>query len=170
MSWPTRAARVSSNVSLFRRRAMSFDIFCIAYKNRERALGNAEAALAILRSHGAQSGSDAWFALEFSDGAGLAVHADGLTDARVPFEHAMFNLHGSSLANMQFIYDFAEAARLIIFPQDPPQAILPFEELRADVPSGFLRDPKPIVVHNGHELGLVISGRMDELAALSKPR
>ena len=152
---------------------MSFDIFCIAWENGDRGVGDAAAALAVLRSRVQHlDETEGYFALEFNDGSFVALCADGLAGSEKPFDGGMFHLTGGSwtLTAMQLIYDFASAGRLIIVPQDPPRAILPFEELRVDLPPNFLRDPEPIVVRNGHELGLAVSGRIDELPALKKPQ
>ncbi len=141
---------------------MSFDIHCIAFQSGRSGVGDAEAARQVLSraTYQLHEGARDSYEVQFSDGSHVALYADGLTGGDKPFNGAMFELHGGSwtLNVMQFIRDFAAAGRLIIFPQDPVQPMLPFEQLREELPPSLTEDQEPIVVSNGHELGVALSG------------
>jgi hypothetical protein len=98
------------------------------------------------------------YAISFSDGSHAELYAKGLHNSG-EFKSAMFVLRSLSTAKLQFIYEFAAAGRMVMIATiDPPTALLPFEELHADLPADIKERFQIIPVSSHHELGMLLSG------------
>ena len=139
---------------------MSFDLFLVAFQDGQAYVGGVEADRQVLDSaqhtHYIEHSN---YVICFPDGSHVELYAGGLHD-KDKFDGGMFALRGRSFSQavMQFIWDFAAAGRLAIFPaMEPPLVVLPSEELQAELPSDLLENRRPIVVADGHKLGTVLS-------------
>ena len=97
---------------------MSFDLFLVAFRDGQACVGDVEAARQVLDSaqhtHYIEHSN---YVICFPDGSHVELYAGGLHD-KDKFDGGMFALRGRSFSQavMQFIWDFAAAGRLAIFP------------------------------------------------------
>ena len=146
---------------------MSFDLFLIAFKEGRSVSTDPSAARRLI--DGLQHRSDleaGYYDVQFADGSHVELRAEGLR-GEASFNGAMVMLRSFSFSPSvtQFIRDFAAAARLVIVAVDPPVTLLPFDDLRADLPADLLESRQAITISDGQELGRVLSGGFDQWKA-----
>lgn len=118
---------------------MSFDLFLQAFANGEQADASREGVGAVLyRFPHDGPGTYGFYRVPvYPDGGTIEFAAGGL-DGSKPFQGASFHLHGFGMESVAFIFEIAQAGRMVIFnPQahDTPLALLPPGVPASDLPS-----------------------------------
>jgi hypothetical protein len=138
---------------------MSYDIFLQAFRNGEKASGDAGAARAVIErfpfKH--QPEFDA-FDIDV-DGGSIEMYASGLDGKGDAFTGAMIALRGLSGSMADFIYEFCDAAGFVIFnPGNPLTLIVPREDLVQHLPAKVATELPQVPVANGAEMFAALRG------------